>query len=852
MSLTAGDRLGPYEIVSALGAGGMGEVYRARDTRLGRELAIKVLSPGGAADPDRRSRFEQEARSASALNHPNIVTVLDIGDADGVSFIAMEYVEGRTLRELVAQGPLTIRRTLDIAAQLADGLAKAHAAGIVHRDLKPENVIVSKDGFAKILDFGLAKLSAPVGVESSLLTAAAPLTGAGAVLGTVGYMSPEQASGQPVDFRSDQFALGTIVYEMVTRKQPFQRATGVETLAAIIREDPEDAAQLNPRAPAPLRWIIERCLEKDPEDRFASTTDLSRDLASLRDHLSESTSGAVTTVARRAPRVWMPRTLWLSLGLLAGVAVGVGVARWLTPAERIPRFHRLTFRRGTILTARFTPDAQSVVYGAAWEGSSPEIFTVRFDGPESRSLGLPPADVLSISRTGDIAIALGRRYGFGWETQGTLARVALGGGAPRELLERVESADWAPDGGSLAVARDVGARRRLEFPIGRVLYETTGWISDVRVAPDGQRVAFWNHPQRGDNLGSLDVIEPDGSHRSLMDGASSQGLAWTPDGNAVRSGMFQVALQGQVRRVFPALGGLLLYDAATGGKALMSRRSFRREIVGHTRELAKEANLSWLDWSYPADLSSDGRKVLFDEQNVGRDGKYVIYVRRMDGSAAVRIGEGQSLALSPDDRWALAQSDAGTAQDLLLLPLGAGEPRKLPRTGLEGIEIARFLPNGRLLLCGHEARHANRVYVFDPGNGKLAPISPEGTTILQWQPVAPDGRWAVAQSAEGAIILLPVDAGEPRTVPGVTRDDVPVGWTADGAGLYVRRGSGVPLHIDVVEVRTGKRRAWKELTPPDPAGVLSIEPVFVSPDGQAYVYSYRRAVDDLFLVDGLQ
>ena len=190
----------------------------------------------------------------------------------------MEHVEGRTLRELLGSGPLPTRKILDLAAQLADGLAKAHGAGIVHRDLKPENVMVSKDGFVKILDFGLAKLTAPLdGSQSELPTAAAPDTAAGAVLGTVGYMSPEQASGRAVDFRTDQFALGTILYEMVTGKRPFQRATGAETLAAIIRDEPEDAARLNPRAPAPLRWIIDRCLEKDPEDRFASTTDLARD-----------------------------------------------------------------------------------------------------------------------------------------------------------------------------------------------------------------------------------------------------------------------------------------------------------------------------------------------------------------------------------------------------------------------------------------------------------------------------------------------------------------------------------------------------------------------------------------------
>jgi eukaryotic-like serine/threonine-protein kinase len=289
MPFSSGTRLGPYEITALLGAGGMGEVYRARDTKLGREVALKVLLGEVSADPDRRRRFEAEARSASALNHPNIVTVYDIDAEDSTIYIAMELVEGKMLRELILDGALPVRKTLDIAVQAAEGLAKAHAAGIVHRDLKPENLMISKDGYVKILDFGLAKLVEPVREReglSALQTMAAPATQPGTVLGTAGYMSPEQAGGGSVDFRSDQFALGAILYEMSTNRRAFQRKTGAETLVAIIREEPEPIGQLNPGVPAPLRWIVERCLAKDPEDRYASTKDLARDLKSVRDHLS--------------------------------------------------------------------------------------------------------------------------------------------------------------------------------------------------------------------------------------------------------------------------------------------------------------------------------------------------------------------------------------------------------------------------------------------------------------------------------------------------------------------------------------------------------------------------------------
>ncbi|MDQ2870780.1 MAG: protein kinase [Acidobacteriota bacterium] len=289
MSIVPGSRLGPYEILEPIGSGGMGEVYRARDTRLGRSVALKVLPEKLSTDRERLSRFEKEARSASGLNHPNVVTIYEVGQADGVSYIAMELVEGQTLRELMAAGPLPQKKVLEFGAQVAEGLAKAHASGIVHRDFKPENLMVSEDGFVKIVDFGLAKLVEPISEDvSNFATAGASLTAQGVVLGTVAYMSPEQASGRPVDFRSDQFALGSVLYEMAIGSQAFRRATYAETLTAIIREEPESVALLHARLPAPLCWIIQRCLAKDPRERYASTHDLARDLMEVRDRFLEA------------------------------------------------------------------------------------------------------------------------------------------------------------------------------------------------------------------------------------------------------------------------------------------------------------------------------------------------------------------------------------------------------------------------------------------------------------------------------------------------------------------------------------------------------------------------------------
>src|SRR5256712_5127119 len=279
MALTSGAKLGPYEIQSPLGAGGMGEVYRARDPRLGREVAIKTLPVQFSSDRESLRRLEQEARSASALNHPNIVTIYEFAELDSTCYIAMELVEGHTLRQLLASGPIPLRQTIQIAAQVAEGLAKAHEAGIVHRDLKPGNLMLSRDGLAKILDLGLAKLTAP---ESSIETQT------GGLLGTVGYVSPEQVSGQPADFRSDQFSFGAILYEMATGKRAFQKGTSAETLVAILREEPEPLVSLNPQAPAPLCWVVERCLAKAPNERYASTRDLARDVAAMQQRLADS------------------------------------------------------------------------------------------------------------------------------------------------------------------------------------------------------------------------------------------------------------------------------------------------------------------------------------------------------------------------------------------------------------------------------------------------------------------------------------------------------------------------------------------------------------------------------------
>ncbi len=874
MTLAAGTRLGPYEIVSAIGAGGMGEVYRARDTRLGREVAIKVLPSELSSDRERLNRFEQEARSASALNHPNIVTVHDVGKTDSTFYIAMELVEGKTLRELVASGPLPLRKLLSIGAQVADGLAKAHAAGIVHRDLKPENLMVSGDGFVKILDFGLAKLVAESSEAlSKMPTMAKPETHPGTLLGTVGYMSPEQAAGQPLDFRSDQFSFGSILYEMATGKRAFDRSTTVDTLSAILHEEPEPIGSLSPRTPAPFRWIVERCLAKDPAERYASTRDLARDLASVRDHVSEVGGLGEATLALRAKHPLFRALAGLALlALLLGVFLA-GKRMGFVAGKRVgekpsPSFRQLTFRHGYIFSARFAPDGHTIVYGAVWDGKPAQLFAARSESAESSPLPLPGADVLSISSSGEMAISLGRRYGgLGWTSSGTLARVPLAGGAPREILENVQEADWASDGASLAVVRRLENQHQLEFPIGKVLYTTTGWISHPRVSPKGDLVAFFDHPNYGDDRGSLAFIDRAGKKKTLSEGWSSEeGLAWSLSGEEVwftatdvglDRRLYAVTLSGQLRQVLRVPGTLTLQDIFRDGRILLTRETIRSGIIGLAPGETKERDLSWHDFSIAVDLSNDGKTLLFSEQGGGGGPTYAVYIRKTDGFAAVRLGEGLALALSSDKKWALSLF-LTSPQQLVLLPTGAGEARPLKRGTIQDYGYAAtWFPDGKRILFGaREPGRATRLYVQTlEGGADFLPraVTPEGIELNAFgHTVSPDGKFVAAVGPDHKAWLYPVESGEPRPIPGLAAGETPIGWSEDGRFLYAFYREGARAGVYRLDRFSQRKELWKEITPADPTGILGILGIQVTPDGNSYAYTYFRLLSDLYLVEGLK
>jgi serine/threonine protein kinase len=866
MSISMGTRVGSYEVLAPLGAGGMGEVYRARDSKLNRDVALKILPPEFSSDKERRLRFEQEARAASALNHPNVVQIYDVGASDKTIYIAMQLVEGRTLREVLSSAPLPTKKILDLAVQIADGIARAHEAGIVHRDLKPENIMVSRDGHVSILDFGLAKLVEPAAGDIAERSTSPHLTRAGMVVGTLGYMSPEQAAGRTVDYRSDQFALGAIVYEMASGGRAFQRETGPETLTAILREEPESLSQRAPGLPAPLRWIVEeRCLAKDPEDRYSSTRDLHRELKGLREHLSEAAARGLAPLPPSARRRWLGFAA-AALGIACALALGIffGKRSGASSSNELPRFQRLTFRRGAVLTARFAPDEQTIVYGAYFDSSEPEILSTRTDSSESRSLGLPSGNLLSISSAGEMAISLGQHRLIGWEYTGTLGRVPLAGGAPREILDGVEVADWTPDGKNLAVVRDMGGRRRLEFPVDHVLYETAGFISSPRVSPKGDLIAFLDNPVRGDNGGSVAVVDLSGRKTTLSSPClATAGLDWSPSGEEIwfagarsgaRNDLWAVDLSGRERLLWRESGDMTLHDIATDGRVLMSRVNQTREIAGLAPGASEERNLSWLDWSFPRDLSDDGRLVLFDEQGEGAGPSgYSIYLRKTDGSPAVRLGEGLGLGLSPDATWALGQSGRESGQTLLVMPIGAGMPKTAPLASLV-CPWAGWLPDGkRVLLSANEPEKLSRLYLLDLSDGSPRPITEEGVSIVTGgqRPISPDGKVVAARGPDGVMYFYPIEGGEPRPAAGVLPEELVIRWTADGRGLYVHRPSEVPTRIFVVDVATGRRTFWKQLAPADSAGIEVIRPVLLSGDGKAYVYSFTRRLEDLYLVQGL-
>ncbi len=844
----AGQLLGHYRVLEKIGSGGMGEVFRARDERLGRDVALKLIRPASSDNPDHLRRFEQEARAAAALNHPNILAIYDVGFEGTVPYIVSELLEGKNLRQRLAEGPIPVAESADYALQIAQGLTAAHERHIVHRDLKPENLFLTKDGRVKILDFGVAKLQAPADTERSI-ESMTTVTKHGSMIGTVAYMSPEQLRGKAVDHRSDIFSFGAILYEMMSGSHAFRGETEVDTMTAVLREEPVIANLEEAAIPPGYQDIIHHCLEKDPENRFQSAKDLVFALQTL-----AASPARITRPNKKRTARMVPWALAAALALLAILAI----TQLRTPVPA-PAYRRLTFEEGTVYSARFAPDGASIVYSAAWNDKPVQLFSTVGKSLLTQPLNLTDANLLAISRNNELAVVLHGSHNGQLETVGgMLARAPLAGGSPKELMADVRWADWDAQG-NLAVVNYVDGHSRLEYPVGKALYQSNGWIGDIRFSPQGDTIAFTDHPSLWDNRGKVCVSDLQGHIRGLSsDYESVQGLAWRPDGKeiwftAAEKGMnlnlMAVSLSGKIRTVLDLPMGITLQDVAPDGTVLVSLNSKRLAMGFSTLGSTQDVELSWHDWNVAKGISPDGSFVLFEDASEAAGPGYAVALRKVDGTLPVRLGEGSAGGLSPDGKWAISVSTT-QPQRVTLLPIGAGQPRSVEVRGLEHIQSgwARFLEDGqRLIANANEQGHSTRCYVLDLIGGTPKPVTPEGTVC---GPSSPDSRYVVGVGPDSKVAIYPLGEGSPRSIPALEPGFLPVQWSSDGAVLFGYHRGELPSRIYKVRIDNGKESVVQQLRPEVPAGVVMVAPIVVNREGTRFAYSYNQTLSVLYLISG--
>jgi eukaryotic-like serine/threonine-protein kinase len=856
MPLPPGTKLGPYEIVALVGAGGMGEVYRARDSRLRREVALKVLPSSFAQDGERLRRFEQEARAVGTLNHPNILGIYDVGSHDGSPYLVSELLEGKNLRQHMDGSALPQRKAVDYGMQIARGLAAAHEKGVVHRDLKPDNIFVLHDGRIKILDFGLAKLvyENPLNESQTVDHPQSNNTTPGQVVGTVGYMSPEQVRGQTTDHRTDIFALGAILYEMLSGKRAFKRDSSVETMNAILKEDPEELLDISPGLTPGLERVVRHCLEKNPAQRFQSAGDIAFDLETIS---SQSGGGPRLKAITDQQRSYWKYAVW-TLAVLLALAGTYYAARDTSP-RLSPHFHQLTFQRGSIYGAKFAPDGQSILYSAAWNGAEKQqVYTTRTDALMSRPIELMDSQILSISSKGEVAIR--QKANNDAFPSGMLSVVPLTGGAPRELLGDVLDASWSPDGESLAAVHVVNGENHLEYPIGKTIDTTsTGNFRNVAVSPDGKRVAFFDHPNAGDTRGYIAVVDASGKARRLTkEWSDLTGLAWSRSGDeiwftgsdaGINSALYAVNLNGQLRDLLHIPGRLHLFDVSKEGQVLITNEATRQELYGRHMGQERDQDLSWFDWTLGKNVSQDGQWAVLEEDGEGGGAQYTVFLRKTDGSPAIRLGAGSGLDISPDGKW-VASTPVTQPAPTVLLPTGAGQPVPLADGQLFHSSNLRFLPDGKgLIMVATETGKSPRTYVLMRDGSAPKAFGPDD---FQGTLVSPDGKYVLGKK-NGAFVILPFAGGQtPQALPFVQADEVPLEWAADGESIYVARISSTSVKVDVVNLKTGQRRLHHQHAPGDLSGVAFISPGHITQDGKFYLYGVGRTLSFLYVVDGLK
>jgi eukaryotic-like serine/threonine-protein kinase len=846
-----GQLVGHYRVLEKIGAGAMGEVFRARDERLGRDVALKLIRPASSDNPDHLRRFEQEARAAAALNHPNILAIYDVGFEGTMPYIVSELLEGKTLRQRLAEGPIPLRDATDYALQIAQGLTAAHDRHIVHRDLKPENLFLTNEGRIKILDFGVAKLQAPAEDDRAIQNLPT-VTRSGTVIGTVAYMSPEQLRSQHVDHRSDIFGFGAILYETLAGRRAFRGETEVDTMTAVLREEPPESNLDQASIPTAYRDIIKHCLEKEPENRFQSARDLAFALQTV-------SGSSITRTAFALPRTRRTSRIlpWAVAGILA-LAVLLLTLQMRPPAPPVS-YQRLTFEAGTVYSARFARDGHSIVYGAAWNDRPVQLFLTV--GNSAQPLNLNDANLLAISPTNDLAVVLHGTHTGQLETaDGMLAVVPLAGGSPREVLSDVRWADWDP-AGKLAVVHYVDGHSRLECPIGSVLYQSGGWISNIRFSAQGDQIAFIDHPALWDDRGTVRVADMSGHTRILTpQWDSAEGLAWSKDGEeiwftaadkGINLNLMAVTLAGKTQTLLDLPEAVTLQDISSDGRVLMTLNS-RRVAMGAGIVGSKEdIDLSWHDWNLAKDISQDDRFMIFEDASEAAGEGYAVAMRRFDGSLPVSLGPGSAGGISPDGKWAVSLS-TDNPERLILLPIGPGQPRPINVRGLEHIHNGwlRFLEDGKSITAnGNEPGHGQRCYALDLDGAKPRAVTPEGVAC---GPSSPDMRFIVGTGPNYTVGLYPLAGGEPRLIPGLAAGFQPVRVSENSSMLYGYRPGELPSRIYKIDIGTGKQTVMQELRPGSPAGVVTVAPVVVSRDGRRFAYSYNQTLSVLYLVSGLK
>ncbi|MBZ5560874.1 MAG: protein kinase, partial [Acidobacteriia bacterium] len=678
-------------------------------------------------------------------------------------------------------------------------------------------------------------------------------------LGTAGYMSPEQVRGKPADARSDIFALGTILYEMFSGRRAFEKDSSAETMAAILKEDPPELSGEGRKIPPAVDRVVRHCLEKNPAERFQSARDLAFNLESL---TSLSTTGAALPAPAARPRKWLipiaAAALLMAVTLAAFIA---GEWRQRAVGPQQATFVQMSYQPETVFSARFAPDGGTVVFSAAPEGNVPQLFVRRSDYPAPQAIGSPGTALLAVSSQGELAILTGVRHVAHFVFTGTLARMGLGGGAPREVLQNVQGADWSPDGSSFAIIREVNGESRLEYPIGTVLYQTAGYLSDLRFSPRGDQIAFFEHPLRYDDRGAVDVVDLQGHKRELAQGfGGEEGLAWSGDGSTIyfsgwRAGdsfmvIHAATLTGKLRTVMGAVGDLLVKDVNKQGNLLANEDNDQYRLMAFAPGAKSERDLSWLDQSVDPFISSDGRDLLFtDENDIAAGPNYALLLRKTDGSPVVRLGDGVASGLSPDGAWALSMIP-GPPMRLELYPTGAGEKRVLDQGDIQNYQSARFFPDGaHVLACGNQPGRLTRCYIQDVASGAPRPITPEGTTGGF---VSPNGKEVLVQDADGKAFIYPLDGGPAQPAPALTPQDTVIRWSTDPRSVLVFQPFEVPGRVEKVDLSTGHRTLVREIAPADRTGVLRILGVAVADDEKSYAYAYDRDLSRLGIILGVQ